>query len=198
MANVNFVRTTKQKQINRGTYDINALYFTKDSHEMYWAEKLLTDGLRYVNTFQDLPSFEIAADGKIYFVLSTGKGYVINPERNQWLIVIYTATNNIDTVEEIDAHETVLTVTAAKQLENKLKKYVQDQVVVSGDKEIYSVNRFEELPRPGNELLLYRVIDDSALYQWNDSMNDYQPFGGSSDEIIIQIIHGGNANGTTD
>lgn len=197
MANVNFVRTTKQKQINRETYDANALYFTKDSHEMYWAEKLLTDGFRYVQSFDKLPSFDTAADGKIYFVLSTGKGYVINTERNAWHLVIYAATNNIDQVAEIELHETVLTVSAARALENQLKKYVQDQVVVAGDKEIYTVDRFEDLPEVGNSALTYRVIDEAALYQWDEFLQEYEKISGASDDIKIQIIYGGNANGST-
>ena len=197
MANVNFVRTTKLKQINRETYDANALYFTKDSHEMYWAEKLLTDGFRYVQSFDKLPSFDTAADGKIYFVLSTGKGYVVNPERNRWVLVIYAAADNIDAVSQDDAEDTIVTVAAAKKLEAKLKQYIQDQVVIAGEKEIYTADRFEDLPTTGNESLLYRVIADKAMYQWNAANNEYEKISGASDEIIIQIIHGGNANGST-
>lgn len=197
MANVNFVRTTKQKQITRENYDANALYFTKDSNEMYWAEKLLTDGFRYVYNFNDLPQFDVAADGKIYFVLSTGKGYVVNPERNRWILVIYAATNDIDQVSDSEAEDTFVTVVAAKKLEAKLKQYVQDWVVAAGENEIYTVDRFEDLPQEGNEVLIYRVVGDKALYQWNSGTAEYERIGGGvSDEIIIQLIHGGNANGS--
>lgn len=197
MANVSFVRTTKQKQITRENYDANALYFTKDSNEMYWAEKLLTDGFRYVYNFNDLPQFDVAADGKIYFVLSTGKGYVVNPERNRWILVIYAATNDIDQVNDNEAEDTFVTVVAAKKLEAKLKQYVQDWVVAAGENEIYTVDRFEDLPQEGNEVLIYRVVGDKALYQWNSGTAEYERIGGGvSDEIIIQLIHGGNANGS--
>ena len=196
MANVNFVRTTKQRQINRETYDENALYFTKDSHEMYWAEKLLTDGLRYVYAYENLPSFDTAADGKIYFVLSTGKGYIVNPERNRWILVIYAAAKDVDQVAADELEDTFVTVSAAKKLEAKLKQYVQDQVVTAGEKEIYTADRLEDLPTVGNESLVYRVVNEKAIYQWNDATGKYERIGGASDEIIIQLIHGGNANGS--
>ena len=196
MANVNFVRTTKQRQINRETYDENALYFTKDSHEMYWAEKLLTDGFRYVQSFDKLPSFDTAADGKIYFVLSTGKGYVVNPERNRWILVIYAAAKDVDQVAADELEDTFVTVSAAKKLEAKLKQYVQDQVVTAGEKEIYTADRLEDLPAVGNESLVYRVVSEKAMYQWNDAIGKYEKISGASDEIIIQLIHGGNANGS--
>jgi hypothetical protein len=69
--------------------------------------------------------------------------------------------------------------------------------VIAGEKEIYTVDRFEELPTTGNESLLYRVVADKAMYQWNGADSNYEKISGASDEIIIQIIHGGNANGST-
>ena len=69
--------------------------------------------------------------------------------------------------------------------------------MIAGEKEIYTADRFEDLPTTGNESLLYRVIADKAMYQWNGADNKYEKISGASDEIIIQIIHGGNANGST-
>lgn len=57
MANVRFVRTTKERQINRKNYDENALYFCIDSGELYRGEQLLSDGVRQVTTYADLPNY---------------------------------------------------------------------------------------------------------------------------------------------
>lgn len=57
MANVRFVRTTKERQINRKNYDENALYFCIDSGELYRGEQLLSDGVRQVATYADLPNY---------------------------------------------------------------------------------------------------------------------------------------------
>lgn len=102
MANVRFVRTTKQRQVNRAEYDENALYFCLDSAELYRANQLLTDGVRLVATYNDLPAFEVAADGKLYFVEATKNGYVLNTTRDGWIQVIYApGTVDSETITEI-------------------------------------------------------------------------------------------------
>ena len=93
MANVRFVRTTKQKQINREEYDENALYFCTDSGEFYRSNQLLTDGVRRVATYDALPAFDVAADGILYFVEDTGDGYLLNASRDGWTQVIYAPTD---------------------------------------------------------------------------------------------------------
>lgn len=91
--NVIFVRTTKEKQINRERYNPNALYFCTDSREFYRADQLLTDGVRVVATYGDLPLFNVAADGILYYVEETKNGYVLNVARDGWLQVIYAPTS---------------------------------------------------------------------------------------------------------
>jgi hypothetical protein len=102
MANVRFVRTTKQKQINREEYDDNALYFCTDSAEFYRADQLLTDGVRQVATYAELPTFDTAADGILYYVIDSKSGYVLNTLRNGWTQVIYAPTqsegDNVDSI----------------------------------------------------------------------------------------------------
>lgn len=103
--NVLFVRTTKQKQLARETYDNNALYFCIDSKEFYRADQLLSDGVRVVASYDSLPTFDVAADGILYFVEDTKNGYVVNTARNGWLQVVYAPTGG-----DINTDDVVLTV----------------------------------------------------------------------------------------
>jgi hypothetical protein len=100
MANVRFVRTTKEKQINREVYDQNALYFCRDSREFYRADQLLTDGVRLVASYDMLPEFNVAADGILYFVENTKNGYVLNTMRNGWLQVVYAPIAGLESIPE--------------------------------------------------------------------------------------------------
>ena len=100
--NVLFVRTTKEKQINRKQYNPNALYFCTDSREFYRADELLTDGVIVVGTYDQLPPFNVAADGILYFIEDTKNGYVLNEKRDGWLQVIYAPTGgSSDNTEEV-------------------------------------------------------------------------------------------------
>ena len=82
MANVRFVRTTKAKQINRQEYDNNALYFCTDSGELYRSNQLLSDGIRTVQSYAELPEFVEAADGVMYYTEDTQRGYILSPTRD--------------------------------------------------------------------------------------------------------------------
>lgn len=88
MANVRFVRTTQNKQNNREEYDDNALYFCTDSGALYRGNQLLSDGIRTVASYSELPDFSIAADGIIYYTLDTKNGYLLNETRDKWILVI--------------------------------------------------------------------------------------------------------------
>lgn len=65
------------------------LYFCADTKELFWADRLLTDGTRIVATEADLPSPEKAADGITYYVEKTRNGYVLSADRTKWIQVIY-------------------------------------------------------------------------------------------------------------
>lgn len=99
MANVRFVRTTQNKQNNREEYDDNALYFCTDSGALYRGNQLLSDGARMVATYADLPDFNIAADGIIYYTLDTQNGYLLNQNKDGWILIIN--SNNEETKQEL-------------------------------------------------------------------------------------------------
>ena len=67
----------------------DTLYFCTDTQELFKGDDLYTDGLRVIDSFADLPSFEKAADQKLYYCADSGCGYVLNSERTAWVQVIY-------------------------------------------------------------------------------------------------------------
>lgn len=68
---------------------------------------------------------------------------------------------------------------------------------ISGQEEIITATTYSDLPKIGNAHLLYRVVEDKLLYQWNSETSHYEALGaqGSFDPTIITLINGGNANG---
>lgn len=79
------------------------LYFCTDSHELFFGDMLLSDGLRVVPTFADLPSISEhkAAEGIIYFVEATKNGYVLPPNGTEWLQVI-SDTSDFITLKDVE------------------------------------------------------------------------------------------------
>lgn len=115
MANVRFVRTTKEKQIKREVYDNNALYFCTDSAELYRGAQLLSDGVRQVETYVDLPNFAVAADGILYYVKETGNAYLLNQTRDDWVQIVFAPVADIDSVSDEDADKYIPTVGAVRK-----------------------------------------------------------------------------------
>lgn len=128
MANVRFIRTTKQKWLNRDTYDANALYFCEDTGEMFKGSCVYTHGVTVVATKADLPSFNCAADGVVYFVTETKSGYMMSPDRNEWLQTIYAPVTNAYTIPESEMYSTVTTVGAVRDIEKKIYDYIDQEV----------------------------------------------------------------------
>ena len=131
MANVRFVRTTKEKQVNRETYDKNALYFCIDSRELYRADQLLSDGVRIVATYDNLPTFDVAADGILYFVEETKNGYVLNATRDAWLQVVYAPIKGLESIPEGSTIATTETVLEVKE-EILNTVYTKEQIDAMG------------------------------------------------------------------
>ena len=75
--------------------------------------------------------------------------------------------------------------------------YINSDIDVKGQEEMITVATYSDLPKVGNEMKLYRVVEDKLLYQWNFYKGIYESLGapGSFDPSIITLINGGNANG---
>lgn len=128
MANVRFVRTTKAKQINRQEYDNNALYFCTDSGELYRSNQLLSDGIRTVQSYAELPGFVEAADGVMYYTEDTQRGYILSPTRDSWIQILYTPITDINAVPEGDRDSVVITAEGLMDAIDNTKAYVDEKI----------------------------------------------------------------------
>lgn len=64
---------------------------------------------------------------------------------------------------------------------------------IDGGNGIEVVNTYAELPDIGSPSILYRVIDEKILYQYNSDTKTYEPLNSSEGIEDIEIINGGNA-----
>ena len=126
--NVRFIRTTKERWLARDTYDPLALYFCEDTQEMCKGDQVLTDGIRVVPTKADLPECPCAADGIIYYVAETKNGYMMSPDRTEWLQTIYAPAKDVTTIPESEIYKTVTTVGAVRDIEAAIYKYIDDEI----------------------------------------------------------------------
>lgn len=130
--NVRFVSTTKEKWLNRDTYDEFALYFCTDTCEIFKGSDVYTDGIRVVPTFADLPECPYAADGVIYYVSDTRNGYMMAPDRSGWLQIIYAPVTDVASIPEGEEYNVVTTVGAVRDIEKSIYEYI-DAKIGSGE-----------------------------------------------------------------
>lgn len=97
--NVRFFNGTKEQYLNLATHNPLGLYFCEDTGEMFKGDILITDGTRIIPTFADLPEFHCAADGVIYYTLDTQNGYLLNQDRDGWIPIIN--SNSEETKQEL-------------------------------------------------------------------------------------------------
>ena len=65
---------------------------------------------------------------------------------------------------------------------------------IDGATGVEAVNSYSELPVVGNSSIIYRVIDEKTLYQYNSSTGSYEILTAGEENIDnIKIINGGNA-----
>ena len=123
---VRFYSGTKQQYLNLSTYNPLALYFCTDTGEMYRGKQLISDGIRVVPTRSDLPELSCAADGIVYFVHDSRNGYMVSPDRTEWLQTIYAPVNDAYTVPESEIYNTVTTVGAVRDIEAKIYQRIEE------------------------------------------------------------------------
>jgi hypothetical protein len=128
VANVRFVKTTKEKWLNRDMYDENALYFCQDTNEIFKGSKVYTDGIRVVPTHTDLPECACAADGVVYYITETRNGYTLSPDRTEWLQTIYAPVTDAYQVPESEIYNTVTTVGAVRDIESAIYAYIDKEI----------------------------------------------------------------------
>lgn len=128
MANVRFVRTTKEKWLKKESYDSLALYFCEDTKEIFKGSQVYTDGIRVIPTKADLPECPCAADGVVYYITETKSGYMLSPDRTEWLQTIYAPVTDVTSIPESEIYNTVTTVGAVRDIENALYSYIDQEI----------------------------------------------------------------------
>ena len=128
--NVRFYSGTKQQYLNLTTYNPLALYFCTDTGELYRGDQCISDGIRIVPTRADLPELSAAADGIVYYVHDSHNGYMLSPDRTEWLQTIYAPAMDAYEVPESEIYKTVTTVGAVRDIEKKIYEKIEE--VASG------------------------------------------------------------------
>jgi len=149
--NVRFFGGRKEEYVSIPKHNPIGLYFCADTRELFLGDRLLSDGLRVVATFADLPSISEhkAAEGVIYFVADTKNGYVLPRGGNDWLQVIYAPTagegaevdlSDYYTKAEVD--EAILKAIANIEINVDLSGYATKEEVVAIEAKIPSLEGY--------------------------------------------------------
>ena len=79
----------------------------------------------------------------------------------------------------------------------RLQAQIDNIEVGEGSLDI-TVSSEVDLPIPGDKNATYYVKANSSICRWDEETQTYQSYGGTGEnpELNIQIIYGGNANGT--
>lgn len=131
MANVRFYSGTRAQYDSLVSHNPLALYFCDDTGELFKGDICLSDGIRIVPTRADLPECSCAADGIVYFIAETKSGFMVSPDRTEWLQTIYAPVTDAYTIPEEEMYTTVTTVGAVRDIEAKIYKRIEE-VTTSG------------------------------------------------------------------
>jgi len=130
MANVRFYSGTRAQYDSLVNHNPLALYFCDDTGELFKGDICLSDGIRIVPTRSDLPECSCAADGVVYFIAETKSGFMVSPDRTEWLQTIYAPVTDAYTIPEEEMYTTVTTVGAVRDIEKKIYERIEE--IVSG------------------------------------------------------------------
>ena len=126
MANVKFYSGTRAQYDSLVSRNPLALYFCDDTGELFKGDICLSDGIRIVPTRADLPDFSCAADGIVYFIAATKSGYMVSPDRTEWLQTIYAPIRDVSLIPESEIYNTVTTVGAVRDIEAKIYERIEE------------------------------------------------------------------------
>ena len=104
------------------------LYFCTDTNELFWGDRLISDGIRIVPTYNDLPDPKDAADGIVYYIAQTRNGYVVPHGSNKWVQTIYAPVTDAYEVPESEIYNTVTTVGAVRDIEAKIYNTIDERL----------------------------------------------------------------------
>ena len=150
---VRFYAGTKQQYMSLLEHNPLALYFCDDTGELFKGDILLTDGVRVVPTKSDLPSFDCAAEGVVYYITDTRAGFMLAPTRDAWLQTIYAPVDDVDSIPEGEEYNVVTTVGAVRDIEKKIYERI-DEVASNSVADIKPATRTEDGLMSANDKLI--------------------------------------------
>lgn len=100
-ANVRFVRTTKEKWLEKVKYDPMAIYFAMDTGELFVGSLPFTGGLQMIESDAELPDPKKASKQMIYYCLDKQNGYVISADSAYWVQVLGQPQNSEGLKDEL-------------------------------------------------------------------------------------------------
>lgn len=128
MANVKFYTGTKEQYLSLTEHNPLALYFCDDTGELFKGDVLLSDGIRIVPTHDDLPECKCAAEGVVYYIANTKSGYMLSPDRTEWLQTIYAPVKDVSSIPIGEEYNVVTTVGAVRDIENAIYQYIDQEI----------------------------------------------------------------------
>ena len=185
MAQVRFYSGTKQQSLSLASYNPLALYFCTDTGELYRGDQCISDGIRIVSTYADLPECSCAADGIVYYVAETRNGYMLAPDRTRWLQTIYAPVTDAYVVPESEIYNTVTTVGAVRDIEKNIYDRIEE--VASSVPYIYEARKYDISGTPIGTLVDYRDHEIRIMCPTNTQFTK-QNVGGTGNPNMYYMI----------
>lgn len=189
---VSYKQGTKAQYLGLVSRDPYALYWCTDTKELFKGDDLYTDGLRVVNDKGSLPSFEVAAEGKVYFCSDTGSAFVLNSTRDNWVQVLAGVDGTTIRINESGLLEVIGGTGSDPGVAGQLAELAQrvtdlEAIVAGGTNFKGQVDNAEALPQEGNKPGdIYQTTDDNKNYIWDgDEWKEY----GSSLTLTNDLIN---------
>ena len=189
---VSYKQGTKAQYLGLVSRDPYALYWCTDTKELFKGDDLYTDGLRVVSNKASLPSFEVAAEGKVYFCSDTGSAFVLNTTRNDWIQVLAGVDGTTIRINESGLLEVIGGTGSDPGVAGQLAELAQrvtdlEAIVAGGTNFKGQVDNAEALPQEGNKPGdIYQTTDDNKNYIWDgDEWKEY----GSSLTLTNDLIN---------
>ena len=123
----------------------------------------------------------------IYSGMIVSVGSDIEPENNGVYVLLDAANYTNE-----NSWRKLADVAGIEDLQNQI-----NEIEVGGGSQDVEVETEGDLPLIGAEGVTYYVIENQSIWRWQAETESYISFGGgAAPELDIQIINGGNANGT--
>lgn len=96
--------------------------------------------------------------------------------------------------------EYIYTETDLYTVKDAVDEYLKELNINSGsstnEELVVNADTHYDFPSVGNIKVIYKAYKEKLMYQWNETELKYEVLGSISDLSDINIIHGGDANGT--